>query len=398
MNNMNFNRRNNLIPLVGALYIFLVPLIPLLTDSSKGGGTNVLIKFFIFAAFLFVAFFNSKSVFSINTTSIFVIFLYLASQVAALALFGSLNYISSIVQFILLIVLFIPIRNSASNKKDVLFGIKIYMAFNLFAIIYNIFIHFNDIINLNFIRNIQYDMHSFFDNKNTYGIVLFIGLVLLFYSLSMIQNNKSKKVIYFLIVLQLIAIAFSLCRTSLLCSGLFLIMFFLRKFSVKRLMIIVFVLLSVGVIFLVPSIRNFVLYHLLRIDVGTFRDNIHAGCLQLIKSSLLCGYGEDNWSFLLERIAGNKYAHNGFFTVLLNGGALYFVSYIIIYITYFIVALRIKQYNVDLSKSIFCFLICTIVFSFFEGMVVCGSSSSNFAFAYAGFVMPVLFLNGQARI
>lgn len=378
------------VAVMSSLYVALVSLIPLFLNSGKGSTLNTFAKLLIFALFALVVF--NRANFKLDTTisKIYIIISFVLSQLLCYIWNNSLNVISSLAQALLLIIIFIPLNNVRESNKEIEKGIKIFLIFNFFAIIYNFIKHFRNIINLNFITNIRYDMYSFFDNKNTYGMILFVALALLFYYRT-INKHFNKKLFVFLVTIQIFSITMSLCRTALLCTGVFLVLVFLLDFSKFKLGLLIFLTAVIFLLLQIPSVNEFVLYHVLRIDTGTYRDGIYSGSRQLISQSLLFGFGEDNFANILASITGNMYPHNGLYTVLLDGGLIYLSGYIILYFVLIKRAISVIKVNRKLGTYVLFFLICTIIYACFEGIVVCGSSSANFAFCLAAYIIPSIF-------
>ena len=235
-------------------------------------------------------------------------------------------------------------------------------------------------------------MYSFFDNKNTYGMILFVGFVLLFYWYY-ICDNREKKKITALIWLQFFAIATSMCRTALLCAAVFLLLNFLHQFSGKKLLCAIVLGAAAVLALVIPSIREYFLYILLRVDVDTFREPIVEASIRIWRENVLFGIGQGSWDVLLDEISGNPYSHNGFLSILMTGGLVYFLAYCVLLVNTVIRALRIRKVNFYLGSQFLYAAITTAVYAMYESIVLCEANASNFAFTTAALIIPYLYYN-----
>ncbi len=382
-------------PLIFSLYIISIFLIPLIGGATKGSSVNTLLKLILLLVFFVCTLVASRFKISKSILPHSAFFLFLLSQFFCFLDIRNINAISSLGQIVISFLFLLVIPTIRQSEKSIIKGLIVFLIFNYFSIVYNLIIHFDFFISFQFLSSVNYRIYSFFDNKNTFGMVLFIGLVLLFY-LKYLSFFKGKYIFRLLLFVQLFAIAFSMCRTSLLCSVLFIFGYLIINY--KRYFSLTLFIMVLGMVsFFVPFFRNMVFDILLRVDVGTYRDVIYEGAIKLIASSPVYGYGVDNWADLLLISGGNTYSHNGFLTILLDGGIINSLSYLLVIVFSFRSAWKIRFKNAMLSKTILLYLLCFLIYSYFESVVLCSSSAVNSYFTFAGVVVPILIFNKSEK-
>ena len=388
------------ITILSVLYVILVVLIPILGFGNKGSGTNTILKALIFITYLIVMLFQSHFRMQLNRTNIYILFSFLITQGFCIVFTDySVNIINVVIQAAIFFALLFLLPVVQGQKKEIITGIKLFVLFDFVAAIYNFILHFERYANLSFLNTVYYDMHSFFDNKNTYGGILFVALVLLFYWYYLCdkEDKRTRKWVIVLICVQIFAIATSMCRTALVCTFVFLFCNFFKKFTTKRFFAAPALLALIGLAFAIPSVREYLLYILLRVDVDTFREPIVEASWQIVENNMLFGTGLGSWEGTLEAISGNPYSHNGFLTILMTGGAIYFLAYITLFIYGLRWALRITKVDFGFGSQVVICLITVVIYAFFESIVLCEANSSNFAFTTAALIIPRLYWNQYVR-
>ena len=381
---------------LSALYVVLVTLIPIMGFGAKGTSTNTILKAAIFIIYIGALFLLAKFKMVIGGGRVYILLAYLFSQALCFTYSQySVAMIDIVNQAAILFALFLLLPKTRGQKRDIVNGIKILVLFDIAAIIYNFFLHFDRFISLSFLTNVYYDMYSFFDNKNTYGMILFVTLVLLFYwrSICDTEDAKTKKRINKMIYVQLFAIAVSMCRTALVCTIIFLLCDYLRDLSARRLLTAIGLGFAFAIVYSIPSVKEYLLYILFRVDVDTYREPIVEASLELVRENPLFGCGQGSWGETLAKISRNAYSHNGFLSVLMNGGMIYFSAYVVIIIRALSSAIRIRKINRNLGSQVFIFVLAVVVYAFFEATVLCEVNASNFAFTIGAIILPQLYLN-----
>lgn len=184
-----------------------------------------------------------------------------------------------------------------------------------------------------------------------------------------------------------------MCRTALLCAMIFLACNYFKRITVKKIIIIFVVFIISGILFLVSSVREYLLYILLRVDVDTFREPIVEASMQLIRENFIFGCGQGGWNIALDDISGNPYSHNGFLSVLMTGGIVYFFAYILIILNCFKYAFKVYKYKFDLGRQMLISILTVLIYSFFESIVLGETNASNFAFTLVNLIIPQLYFN-----
>lgn len=376
------------------IYIILVTIIPVLGIGAKGTTANTMMKALIFAFYLFVMLCCSKGNFKVKSVAGYVMASYLVSQVVNIFLNKyNVSILNVLIQTAMFYVLLFVLPSVNTTQKDIIKAIKLFVLFDFIAIVYNLIINFDRFANLSFLTNVYYDMYSFFDNKNTYGMFLFVAFALMFYWYYLCDNKKTKRWIITLMCIQLFAIAVSMCRTALLCSLLLLLFNFFKKLTSGKVMATILLALFMAVVFIIPETREYVLYVLFRVDVDTFREPIVDASLKIVRENLWFGAGQGAWNEILENISDNAYSHNGLLSVLMTGGIVYCVAYITLIIKYFKTCILIRKTNRNLGNQMIFFLICICVYTFFESVVLCESNAANFSFTLGAIIIPQMCIN-----
>ena len=210
----------------------------------------------------------------------------------------------------------------------------------LYAVIFNFIQSPSAVLGVFSNRNVYENMmSSFFDNKQTFGMFLFMAVMS-----SLLQYVREYKRRYLLLAMVFFLNLFiCMSRTALFACVFFavLLCIFLagKKTGVPKIIsLTVFVITFV--IWVVPSLRQFITDVVLDTDrTVDARQEIWDYAFSLMKGpQLLWGYLEGNATTVLTFGGRSNYAHNGVVQVLLTGGVLKLVLFC------FVVARCIKTY------------------------------------------------------
>lgn len=374
-------------------YVVSVVLIPLTPIGGKGTILNTLSKAFILLLFTGHFFFSKKKSETINLLSFLACALYIIGQLTSIMFEGNISsLVNMITSVLMLFTLLFELPRIKVHWDEIQKILKLFVLFTVITCLWNIIMNADVILSLSFINNVYYNMYSFFDNKNTYGIFLFAGLGSNIY-LMFFNNKKIYKLSFILI---LFSIIISMSRTSFLSSILFLTVgyFFvsLQKTSkiVNIFVICLVILLSIT---LIGGINEYVFNILLRTEVESFRQPIYKAALKLFQQRPIIGFGESAFGESLKKLCGNEYTHNGYLTVLLSGGIVYFIAYVFIIVKAISNAWNIRKVHLNLGSYILAFLIATLVYSMGESVVLLQTAASNFSVSLFAVVVPQLILN-----
>ena len=252
-------------------------------------------------------------------------------------------------------------------------------------------VYFADrILSLSFMRNIYYDMYSFFDNKNTYGIFLFSGLAANVYSL-ILQSKKMHKVTLIIISF---SILLSLSRTALFSSLIFITVAYSLTIAKKpqKIIGVLFITFIVTALLTIDGLSDYAINILIRSDVGSYREPIYRASIQLFLDEPLWGYGENAYGDYLKYLSGNLYTHNGYLAVLLSGGFMYFIAYIMILIKQLRIAIKIRRSDFKLGSYVLSFIIASMIYSLSESIVFIGTSATNYSITLFTLIIPQIIL------
>lgn len=375
------------------IYIITVVLIPLLALGAKGTTGNTIAKVIVLG--VFTAYYLSVSARTRywNKGSILVILLYVVSQTLVILTSSARPYVTVLTEIVIMGIVLFCIPKINVSKENVKSALWVYLVFIVISIVYNLIKHWRRFVTLQFLRYAYYDMYSFFDNKNTFGMFLFTGLVAAFYIMSVTERKKERKWAVATAVVIIIGIVLSMCRTALLGMGIFLLGMSFTLPLKQRNVLLILVALAAAIVLTVPSLRNYIFSILLRMDVSTNRDVINRGAIRLISEKPIFGYGDSTWAQQLHEYGGNVYSHNGYLSILLNGGLLYFTGYLIILGKAVANAVYLYRYRKDYGIITLSAILGFAVYAMFEPVVLCGANAASMSFTLVCLMIP-LFLYG----
>lgn len=359
----------------------------------KGHIANSLCKAFAFLLFFFTIYQSAKE--KKFFFSYFIpIILYFTTQIINISFrFDSSFFIDFIVQFLFLcaVLLYIPcISTNIWICKNIL---MLQVFFVICSSFYCFFCNFSFILNLSFLSQTNYRMVGFFDNKNTFGMMLFSALVSTFYMKALSPYKKIHTITFFFL---LFTICISLSRTSLFMSILFIFLVFsfrIRKQKKYQKYIFIFFSSIIAIFAFDNPIKNYVINILIRPDVGSFREPIYEGCRMLIQASPICGYGENAFGSRLNVIVGNFYPHNGYYAQLLSGGLIQFIVYTFILGIAIKNAFLLQKKDTNLGSIAIASIICSCIYATSENVIIMGASVTNLSFCLINFIIPIFLLH-----
>lgn len=219
-------------------------------------------------------------------------------------------------------------------------------------------------------------MNSFFDNKQTFGMFIFLGLIA-----TLSQFAIKKKKIYIVISIPIFMYLF-ICMSRTALFSFLIYVFVLSVILINEKTGLPFILfLSVGIvaiiIWLVPSLQSFIINVVLDADKTVdVRASTWEAALGLLHGVFFVfGFGDGNSSYALRMGGYSKISHNGFVQVLITGGLVKLVLYIIALIFVFRILKRIYIHNRLLSKIFFAALVGVMAYSMGEAVVLFDTSA-----------------------
>ena len=291
--------------------------------------------------------------------------------------------------------MFISLTSAGSGFEieDMMWFVKAFCGLMFYAVAYQIITDPDAVWGALSQESVYSDMmSSFFDNKQTFGMFLFVATIV-----SVLGFVLSKKKIYIAFALIFFAMLF-ICssRTSLLaCIVFVLTMLLLLSRSNKKLafQLLLLAVALVVVVRTIPSLRRFTSEVLLDTErTIRAREEIWDVAFQAMKGSkVLFGYGEGSAGLVIKAInadlVGN--AHNGLIHVYVTGGLIKFVLYICVVVYSIICIRRIHKRNAMLANVFLAAVAGLIAFSMGESLVFLDTSSPCIVASIVGVAFPM---------
>lgn len=308
---------------------------------------------------------------------------------------GTINRLYTILPLVYFVHFFCSFVLVGGQRKELNWErfFELFILFVVFCCCYNLIINYNNFSRIFAFNNKYLGFSSFFNHRNGFGQLLFLGIVSNVYILSY-KKNKFYYITAFLIILNL-TLTFS--RTSILSTIVFFIVYFLQcMFSKKEKkstligMLLILVIISVIIVGINnEKIINFVNYYIFRSEDGlSGRDTIWKIALSNIKGfRILTGYGIGTTSKLLENY-GLTNSHNAIIEIILTGGLQLLLFYFIIFIN--IIKNIMKFDNAEYKKIYISFLIAFFVYIIFEKILLFSTGYAPIMFTIFLVVIPKL--------
>lgn len=315
-------------PTLGLLYFayFAAVIIPqTLGFADKGSVLDTLWKFVVIAVFLYVAFRLHPRM---PLSGAMLMTLYGASQLLVLYVVPPGISESVIVTNALTVIamayacLYVPWSVKGMGTKDVVFFMKSYVAFMVVACVYNLAANWSLILRVGSLSTAySVDIASFFDNKNTFGMFLYLAVAATVFLLKVDRRAVYKWVFAFF----MLSLVLTFSRTALGAAGIFLVIELLarpkRRFQNAAILggLSAFASAAIG---LSDGLKDFVVRLVIRDDSAVLArgDVWQVGFSLLQGGRLFFGYGEGASMQLLATSAISQYTHNALLTLLLDGG------------------------------------------------------------------------------
>ena len=395
------------IMMISLIYFFVISIffaIPIL-DFNSTITSLIRIGFFSLIWLYFLYHFIKQGNKKIDKKIIVYIVLFFLLQVVIFLVNEGVNGISKTSISLMLyptlcMILYLIFCNDYELEKNRLttfcFAITLFV---IYACLYNLFFHFDEFKNIFSLKS-SYDLQftSFFKNRNTFSVLLLIGLFSS--TIGLLNDNRKKKMwIIFLIVI-LFNLVFTFSRAAIFAGVIFVgLLIILNKKLRKNILgnkkIVIGFTALVLLIFLVPYTRNYIMDNIIRLSSGTTnRDLIMDYCIEYFKShNYLIGNG-----YIAPYIDFAKHFiyigfHNSFITVLICQGIIGLIMYLILLAFSLKNSIKLKKYN-DMYGSIFIAIFFSSMFYFFfESRVLFTLEFIDYAFTLFITIIPMYLLN-----
>ena len=361
------------------VYLFLVLFLQIIGYSSKGSMLDTLWKAGVIIVTLWYVIYKTGG--RIKSYIIIPILIYIMEQVAALICSDLISLSSMINIFVVIAMIYLFMSVSKSGKcfqiSDLNWFINAFICLMAYAVIFNFIKNPSSVLGVLSNKSVYANMMtSFFDNKQTFGMFLFMAFIVSIWGYII----NSKKVYIVTAAVFFVNLFLCLSRTALFACIAFIGMIAIFSFKSNR-KFSIHIIITVAVVFvvamLIPVLRTFIMNVVLDTkDTMNARTNIWDYAFSALKGNhLLFGYGEGNVSRAMESVGYRANTHNGIIQVLLTGGIVKFILYLCVICKSFVSIRRIKKYNATLSGIFLATLISVCVFSMGEALVFLDSSA-----------------------
>lgn len=287
----------------------------------------------------------------------------------------------------------LPSAGCGFTPEDMLWFVKAFIALMLYAVAYQIVTDPAAVFGALSNGSAYSDMlSSFFDNKQTFGMFLFVAIIVSCMGMAMTKKKS------YLVSAGVFFVMLFLCssRTSLLACVVFILMMLLLFFrSNKNLALAVssLVLIFILLILVVPSLNRFVSEVLLDTeDTVNAREIIWDASFRSMRGEkIIFGYGEGNASKAIWGVSSDLIGntHNGLIHVYVTGGLLKLVMYALVVILSLRSTVRIYKHNTALASVFLAAVVSLIVFSMGESLVFLDTSSPCVVASIVGVAFPI---------
>jgi len=294
--------------------------------------------------------------------------------------------------FFIFMILF---NNVSMNAKVFEKFLKLFIAFVIFACVFNFVVNYGVITSITSdVEGYQLALSSFFDNRNTFGFYLFLGIVS---NIFLLLNKQTRSVIlYTTLAIMLTSLLLTLSRTSIIALIVCLTCFLILQ---NRTMLYVKGFLIAGamglVIILSPSLLGFIKENIIRADSGlTGRDYVYSSALNIAQdTNILFGAGYNSSIETLNQSTGYSSTHNSYLSVLVRGGVILFGMFVMGIIFSIRKILQVRKSNVQLGDLLLSILVGYLIYSFTESRVFFFSSVPDFIVTVFVILVPLYLSN-----
>lgn len=361
------------------IYLFLILFLQIVGVSNKGGIIDTLWKASVISATLFYVLVKTNM--KIKRYVVIPLFIYVLGQVIAI-LSNPHSSTTSFINCMIIVAmtymfLSMPYYNLKYKLTDMIWFVNAFIILMLYAVGFNLVKNPSAVLgafsNTNVYSNM---MSSFFDNKQTFGMFLFMAFIVSIWGF-VLKNQKryiGAAIIFF------VNLFLCLSRTALFaCLGfVFIIMVSIRKSNRRLFGILIFlIILVVLLIQFNPTLHQFIENVVLDTNATMeARTNIWEDAFKAIHNiKFIWGYGEGNATAAIATVSHSANAHNGIVYVLLTGGIVKLSLYSMVVLKALFSIREIRKYNSTVASMFFAALISVIIYSMGEALVLLDSSA-----------------------
>ena len=305
---------------------------------------------------------------------------------------NKLYMILPIVYFTHFLCSFVMFEESQDNFNIELF-LKKFIIFILICCTYNIIININNFTQILNFNNKYIGFSSFFNHRNGFGQLLFLGIISNF--IILIYNKNIKYYVTLFIMVFNLLLTFS--RTSILSTLVFVIIYYLlnlfHKNNKKRILhaILLLSIFCIAAFYCINNIKiiNFFNFYIFRREDGlSGRDIIWKIALSKMNGiKLLTGNGIGTTASLLNNY-GLTNSHNSVIEILLTGGIPFLIFYILI-VSNIIKNILLFEDN-QYKKVYLSFIVSFLVYIMFEKVLLFSTGYAPIIFTIFLVIIPKL--------
>lgn len=238
----------------------------------------------------------------------------------------------------------------------------------------------------------ELDIKSFFFNRNVFGFISGVGLLLSFYFYTRI---KKRRYILFAIVLSL-SLLTSMSRGAIIFVAIVLSLTFFYKNRKSPFKIAVISSIAIIILFCIAQI-SIIQNNFIRADGGdTGRSSLRTeGIKYFLNSggSLLLGSGQDAIRHIEQRSFGHSSFHNIYIETLVTQGIMGLIAILLIAMYIFKNIKYIRRKDPQLGVFLHSFTVAYFVYAFFESLPLFYGTSNSVIVSYITVLIPAMYAN-----
>lgn len=372
---------------------FFITILPQILLLSKGDHESVVLKAGLYSTFLLLTFLKTFK----NRTKVILKYVLSSISLAIILIFSNfvisqsnasasimVNISVILLNYIILMVIFGNIRISILDLARMAL---LYEIFILYACVIN-FVEYGNMFSLILRASYghQFSFRSFFTNRNTFALFLFVGVIFTTLRLT-ITKSRFDKVVLLTIICNLFL---TLSRTSILGICVFFVIFYIMKYKrdfVKSLIKIVLVLSVVAALIVFVLGWDFISGVLIRANRGTSGRTLIWSELwkAYISGSLLFGQGFG--------ILNDYFTHNSYIEIIVVGGLTSVLFYLWFYLETFAVIRKVLAFDNEIGSVFVAAFLGFLTVTMFESGIPFASSAKDTIFTLLFFLLPRYYLN-----
>ena len=307
--------------------------------------------------------------------------------------FSLINYLTVPIAIVIFLVI---LGNTRLSKEDFLSFNSMVIAYTLVACIYNFIINYKNIFLIKSITSsYEYSFSSFYDNRNTFGLLLAITLGMALYSWGAAKSELVK----FIYIIAGFIFAFSLfltqSRAAILFFFMFAIVYYLLRDGMRGLVKAALAIISLIVITTTILGTSYVSDNLIRENSGSSgRGELSAYGLDVYSSSNVlfgAGFGRPTKNLIAKYELSSF--HSNYITILVSGGIIQAIFYLSLLIFVSSNILMLKLYDKKLYAFSAAILVSYLVYSSIETVMPFQLYSNNYLISVLVIYMPSYILN-----